>query len=117
MEQFEIKKSLDVFGEIGISISELRIAGGATRSKVWNQLQADIYSIPVVKTEYEETTALGAAILACIGARIYSDPQKAVDQMVKIKTRYQPRKKLKKLYEKQYLKHKKLYQILSKSKI
>jgi xylulokinase len=114
---FEIKKSLEVFNEMGISISELRIAGGATRSKVWNQLQADIYSLPVVKTEYEETTALGAAILACIGAKVYSDPQKAVNKMVKIKTRFQPRKNLRQLYEKQYLKHKELYQTLSKSKI
>lgn len=114
---FEIKKSLEVFNELGLSIHELRIAGGATRSKLWNQLQADIYSLPVVKTPYEETTALGAAILACIGAGIYSNPQKAVNKMVKIKTIFKPRANLKNFYEKQYLKHKKLYHTLSKSKI
>ena len=114
---FEIKNSLEVFEELGVNIQELRIAGGATRSNIWNQLQADIYGLPVVKTEYEETTALGAAILACIGTGIYADPEKAIDQMVRITTKLKPNKKLHSLYRRQYQKHKQLYQTIAKLKL
>ena len=109
---FEIKNSLDVFNELGLKIDELRIAGGATRAKIWNQLQADIYGIPVVKSTYEETTAVGAAILGAIGAGIYKTHQKAVENMVELKTKISPREKLKKFYKNRYLQHKKLYKKL-----
>ncbi len=109
---YEIKNSLEVFSELGINIRELRIAGGATRAKIWNQLQADIYGLPVVKTAYEETTALGAAILGTVGLGIYASPLDAVNNMVKLKTKFRPRSKLKKFYINQYLKHKKLYEKL-----
>ncbi len=106
---FEIKNSLEVFNELGISINELRIAGGATRATAWNQIQADVYGIPVVKTAYEETTALGAAILGCLGVRIYKSPQDAINEMLEIKQRFKSRGKMKRFYQKQYLKHKELY--------
>jgi D-xylulose kinase len=109
---FEIKKSIDVLLELGLDISELRIAGGATRSEIWNQLQADIYGVPVIKSAYEETTAVGAAILACIGADIYKTSEQAIEQMVEQKTKFEPREKEMELYKPIFLKHKELYQKL-----
>ncbi len=110
---FEVKTSLDVFSDLGIDISELRIAGGATRAEIWNQLQADIYGLPVAKTEHEETTALGAAILGCLGCKVFRTYDEAVDRMVELRTKYDPRTKLKRFYKDQYLKYKKLYECVA----
>lgn len=110
---FEVKGSLKVFSDLGVDISELRIAGGATRSPVWNQLQADIYGISVAKTMYEETTALGAAILGGLGVKLFKSPQDAVKNMVELKTKYKPRPKLKTFYEEKYYRYKKLYETLA----
>jgi D-xylulose kinase len=105
----EIKNSLEVFSELGMQIRELRIAGGATRADIWNQIQADVYGVPVVKTEFEETTALGVAILACVGSGVYRNPQDAVKNLVKVQKKYKPKPKQKDLYKKLFEKHKALY--------
>ena len=52
----------------GQSLAELRVDGGATANAWLMQFQADILGVPVVLAETSETTALGAAYLAGIGA-------------------------------------------------
>jgi glycerol kinase len=47
-----------------ISISELRVDGGATVNNLLMQFQADILETKVVRPVVTETTALGAAYLA-----------------------------------------------------
>jgi glycerol kinase len=48
----------------GIRLQELRVDGGASRSGLAMQFQADILDVPVVRPQIVETTALGAAYLA-----------------------------------------------------
>ncbi len=47
---------------------ELRVDGGATANDLLMQFQADLLGVPVVRPEVTETTALGAAYLAGLGA-------------------------------------------------
>ena len=48
----------------GITLQELRVDGGASRSALLMQIQADLLACPVVRPRCIETTALGAAYLA-----------------------------------------------------
>lgn len=48
----------------GIKLKELRVDGGATANNLLMQTQADLASVPVVRPQVTETTALGAAYLA-----------------------------------------------------
>ena len=48
----------------GVSLSELRVDGGATANAALLQFQSDILQIPVIRSKTAETTALGAAYLA-----------------------------------------------------
>ncbi|QQL45881.1 glycerol kinase GlpK [Sulfuriroseicoccus oceanibius] len=48
----------------GVALEELRVDGGAARSDVLLQFQADLAQVDVVRPEVVETTALGAAYLA-----------------------------------------------------
>lgn len=50
----------------------LQVDGGASANGFLMQFQADICGIPVVRPKVLETTALGAALLAGIGAGVYS---------------------------------------------
>lgn len=50
--------------DAGITISELRVDGGATVNNVLMQFQSDILNCKVVRPKITETTALGAAYLA-----------------------------------------------------
>jgi glycerol kinase len=55
----------------GRSLSELRVDGGATDNGWLMQFQADVLGVPVVLSGLAETTALGAAYLAGVGAGLW----------------------------------------------
>ena len=56
----------------GLPLRELRVDGGAARSDVLMQLQADILQADVVRPAQVETTAFGAACLAGLGVGLWS---------------------------------------------
>jgi glycerol kinase len=52
----------------GLKLKELRVDGGASIDDLLMQFQCDILGVPVLRPKVTETTALGAAYLAGIGA-------------------------------------------------
>lgn len=58
--------------------AELRVDGGMTRSAWYCQRLADLTGLPVQRARYQETTALGAALFAGLGAGVYATPEEAV---------------------------------------
>ncbi len=81
---------------------EIRMAGGAAKSKVWIQMFADILQIPIVITKAEELGTLGAAICAGAGVGLFTDFKDATDKMVHIKDTFYPNPDLKKIYDQKY---------------
>jgi glycerol kinase len=57
----------------GIDIRELRVDGGATINNQLMQFQADLLQTKVVRPRITETTALGAAYLAGLAVKYWSD--------------------------------------------
>jgi glycerol kinase len=53
--------------------AELRIDGGMSRSGWFSQRLADLTAVTVCRATYQETTALGAALFAGLGAGVYAD--------------------------------------------
>jgi glycerol kinase len=53
-------------------LTELRVDGGASANDLLMQFQADLLGIPVLRPKVIETTALGAALLAGLGAGVYA---------------------------------------------
>lgn len=56
----------------GLPLRELRVDGGAARSRPLLQFQADVLGVNVVRPRYIETTALGAAYLAGLTTGFWS---------------------------------------------
>lgn len=56
-----------------ISIKELRVDGGASQEPLLMQFQADLSQVQIVQPQNHETTALGAALLAGLGANAYKN--------------------------------------------
>ncbi len=72
------------------TFASIRLLGGAARSDLWNQMQADVYGCPVETIASQEASALGAAMIAATGAGLYSSLKDAVRGMVRMKRRYEP---------------------------
>ncbi|MFL5296556.1 MAG: glycerol kinase GlpK [Phenylobacterium sp.] len=56
---------------------ELRIDGGMSKSAWFSQRLADLTGVGVCRATYQETTALGAALFAGVGAGIYASVEEA----------------------------------------
>lgn len=109
---FEVRKNIEIMKELGLKFDEVRITGGATRSPLWNQIQADIYNIPVARGNVEEATSLGAAILAGVGVGVYRSVSEAAEKMVQISERREPDEKNREVYDKLYKVHNDVYTAL-----
>ena len=66
-----------MIADCGSRPESLQVDGGASANSFLMQFQADITGIPVVRPRVLETTALGAALLAGLGAGIYSSAEEA----------------------------------------
>ena len=86
----EIGKNIAIMEEIGGEAREIRVAGGASKSPFFNQIQADVYGTQVVTTNFAEATALGAALLAAASLGWHPSLEKAVENVVQIVSRYEP---------------------------
>jgi glycerol kinase len=72
-------------------VQELRVDGGACRSDLLMQFQADLLGVPVVRPAVTETTALGAAYLAGLAVGYWKSAAEISSQR-KIERRFEPAK-------------------------
>lgn len=87
---FEAKDVLDAYANMNLNLNEIRLAGGATKSQLWNQIQAEVYGRPTVVLREGECAVLGAAILGAVGAGVFSSVEEGCEATVhKIRT-YEP---------------------------
>ena len=98
----DMRDMLNSMKKSGVEIAEARILGGPTKSDVWNQIQADVYGIPVDTLKIGDATVLGAAILGGVGAGIFSSIEEGADAMVALDKRYEPNMDNHKVYTELY---------------
>ncbi len=87
---FGMRDLFELLRELGVNPSEAVISGGAANSPIWRQLTTDIMGIPLYTVNTSEGAALGAAILAAVGAGAYADVPSACAQMVRKVDTVQP---------------------------
>ena len=85
---FSLRQSLEIISEL-TPVAEIRATGGGARSRLWLQLQANIYDRPVSVMAVEEGAAYGAALLAGVAAGIFPDVSSACD-LVRVKETIDP---------------------------
>ncbi|HEX2824807.1 MAG TPA: glycerol kinase GlpK [Burkholderiales bacterium] len=74
----------------GITLTELRVDGGATSDDLLMQIQADVLGVPVVRPRVAETTALGAAYLAGLAVG-YWNAAEEIDTQWQAERVFEPR--------------------------
>ena len=58
-----------------VTLTQMRVDGGATANNLLMQIQSDVMGIEVVRPKVIETTALGAAYAAGLAIGIWKSPQ------------------------------------------
>ena len=72
-----------------ISLTELRVDGGAARNNALMQFQADLLGVPVVRPKITETTALGAAFLAGLAVGYWQSSEE-INRQWQVDRRFEP---------------------------
>lgn len=88
---YEMRKGMDLARASGITCDEIRAIGGASKSRIWRQIKADILQVPYCKINIDEGGCLGDAILAGVGVGIFKDLISPVESIVKVVERQVPR--------------------------
>jgi xylulokinase len=110
---FALRQGLELMASLGVPLERILASGGATRHPLWLQLQADIFNRPVYPSQTQEATARGAALLAGIGAGLYTDGQGACQRTVRLADQpVLPRPASAALYEEAYQTYGQLYPAL-----
>jgi glycerol kinase len=73
----------------GLKVRELRVDGGASVNDFLCRFQADIIGVPVVRPKTVETTSLGAAYLAGLGAGLW-DSTAAIERLAVDERKFTP---------------------------
>jgi len=79
-----------VEGIADLAIDGAVLTGGAAKGTLWPQIVADVLGLPVRVPAVKESTALGAAIYAGVGAGLYDDAGAAAERLVRFERTFEP---------------------------
>jgi autoinducer-2 kinase len=73
-----------------LAVRDIVFTGGASKGRLWSRILADVLGLPVRVPVVKESTALGAAIYAGIGAGLYDDLAAVVADVVQMERTVEP---------------------------
>jgi xylulokinase len=111
----EVRDMMGPWLAAGLDVDVLRLGGGATKSRLWNQIQADVYNRPVQTLQCGETTVLGAALLGGLGAGVFNSIEEGAEAMVHVADQIEPNPDNRAIYEEMYEAYIKAYAGLADS--
>ena len=109
---FAMNDIITLMKDSGVRIRQIRLSGGGARSKLWRQLQADIYGSTCVTINAEEGPAYGAALLAATGTGCFRNVREACKAGIKVTRTIKPNPKSKRFYAKYHEQYRRLYPAL-----
>ena len=107
---FAVRDIVDRLDELGLGAEEIRVVGGGARSPFWLQMKADVTGRPVRVLRTPEATAVGAAMLAGVGAGIFHDLDDAVARLAVVEPEvYEPNPGTRAAYDAAYGRYRRLF--------
>ena len=77
---FQVADLIDAMNaDLPEPLTDLRVDGGMARSDAFLQFQADLLGLPLRRSPFAESTALGAALLAGLGVGLWPDAASAAE--------------------------------------
>ena len=110
---FALRDSFELLKVMEIKIDKIRVSGGGAKSLLWKQILADVLGKPVISIDSAaEGPALGAAIMAAVGAGRYESVEKACKDIINEVETCEPNLENVIIYDRKYKKFKRLYPML-----
>lgn len=79
---FSLRDCLELLQGLDIHPAQMLVCGGGAVSPLWRSILADVFALPLTTASPQQGAALGAAILAGVGANIYPSVEQACHQLL-----------------------------------
>lgn len=93
-----IRHRIAVIEEQAVHVPHLYVAGGGGSSALWRQIVADVTQKPTKVLPGTESTCVGAAILAGVGAGLFSSVEAACTKLLPVTGHCEPRPETQSVY-------------------
>jgi autoinducer 2 (AI-2) kinase len=94
----------------GRTFDEIVFTGGAAKARLWPQILADVLNCRVKVPVIKESTSLGAAFYAGLGAGLYDDLPAVVQSVAKFEQTFEPDPETSRTYDGLYRQWTRVYQ-------
>jgi xylulokinase len=109
---FGIRDSADLMRELGVPIRRIYVSGGGAQSDLWCAIIASALARPVKRLEVDQGPAMGAALLAGVGAGVWKDVAQATKNTLRVRDEIRHVKQWTKAYIDSYKRYRALYPAL-----
>jgi xylulokinase len=109
---FALKQALDISLELGGQVEAVIASGGGAESIVWRQIMADIFGLPLYQSHITEQAAVGAALVAGVGAGVYANFGEACQPLMQYGRITEPNRAHQIMYQEPYEQFLRLYPLL-----
>lgn len=88
---FQLREAVKILTEAtGFKAQGIRVVGGGSKNDLWNRIRADVTGLPISVPVREESTVLGAAMVAFLGIGRYSSLEEAREAMCPDERTFRP---------------------------
>ena len=113
---FGLKDSFRLIQNAGLgAITQVRASGGGTKGALWRQILASVLEAELVTVNTTEGAAYGAALLAGVGARAWTDVESACKTVIELTGSTMPDAAQVEAYRRAYPLYRELYPALKSS--
>jgi xylulokinase len=109
---FSLRDTLTIFAEMNVPVETIRLGGGGARSRLWQQIQADVFGHSVELVEADEGAAYGAALLAGVGGGAWRSVDEACAAAVRVRAAVEPEPQTTRLMDQRYRAYQLIYPAL-----
>ncbi|HUI05691.1 MAG TPA: xylulokinase [Verrucomicrobiae bacterium] len=109
---YGLRDSLELMRRLGLPLKQARASGGGTRSRLWRQILADVFDMPIGTVNVTEGAAYGAALLAAVGVGVHRSVADACRNSIRLTGTVKPGPAAK-VYADYYTRYRELYPALA----
>ena len=109
---FALRDSLEIMRGLGARLEQVRLIAGGAKSPFWRQVVADVFGLQIAIPKNTEGPAMGAAILAGVGAGVFGDFFETTERILPIASYADPNPQRHEQYDEFYSQFVKLYPAL-----
>lgn len=110
---YSLKDCMEILEELGAEASGVIASGGGASSRLWLQIQADIFEKPVYVSKVKEQACLGACILAGAGTSILPSVEEGCRRFALLEAEvFLPQKENREVYRRGFEKYREIYKRL-----